>query len=483
MSKQSLKEITVSGVGWSAIDNISQYAVSFVVSIILARLLSPEDYGLIGIIAIFIAVCNALINGGFTDALIRKNDLTEDDYNTAYVVNLLVSLLLYFILFICAKPISVFFNRTELVPLVRVSTISMILGALAMVQQTRLTKRIDFKSQTKITLVASIISGGIGIAMAFMGCGVWSLVTQGLSRQFIVTLLLWFNNHWVPRLRFSYVSFKYLFGFGWKISVSHILNTVWEELNKAVIGKFYYPATLGQYTRATQFSSLFSSNLTNVIQRVSFPVLSDIQDDKLRMISAYKRILKTSMLAAAIGSFFLASISEPLLFCLIGPKWHDAAVYLPLICVSASLYPLHAINLNMLKIQGRSDLFLILEIIKKIVALVPLFVGAFIGVIPMLYVTIATSIIAYFLNSFYSGRLFGYSSWMQIKDIAPDFGVALLVALSVWFLRYLPISNWIILPIQLLVGLCVAVSLCHLFNLSEYKEIRTMLFSFVKVKS
>lgn len=475
MAEQSLKDKTVKGVGWSAVDNVAQYAVSFVVGIVLARLLSPDDYGLLGIIAIFTAICTTLINGGFTNALIRKKDVTDDDYNTAFIVNLGMSLLLYVIIFFCSPLIAKFFEREELTLLTRVTSVSIILGALAIVQQTRLTKRIDFKTQTKITLIASICSGIIGIVMALLGCGVWSLVAQQLSSNFLRTLLLWVYNKWVPYLKFSKTSFNSLFGFGWKLMVSGLLDTLWKELYQVVVGKFYSPATLGQYTRAKQFSQLFSTNLTVVIQRVTFPVLSNIQDDKARMISAYRRIIKTTMFITAICMFSLGAVSEPLLYCLIGPKWHEAATYLPLICIAGSLYPLHAINLNMLQVQGRSDLFLILEIIKKIIGLAPLFVGAFVGILPMLYTNLVTGIISYFLNSYWTGKYLGYSSWMQLKDVAPSYGVAIVIALSVYFFKYLPISNWIILPIQIAVGVAVFFAICRITKLEEYDETKQLL--------
>ena len=469
MPKESLKDKTVKGVGWSAIDNVVQTGVTFVVSIVLARLLTPDDYGLIGIIAIFTTVCTALINGGFTTALIRKKDATDDDYNTAFIVNLVVSLVLYAIIFLSSPLIAAFFGREELLALTRVSSLGIIIGALALVQQTRLTKRIDFKSQTKITLIASVSSGIVGIVLAVLGFGVWSLVAQQLMSHCLRTVLLWFVNKWIPSLRFSSKSFHELFGFGWKMMVSSVIDTVWKELYQVVVGKFYSPATLGQYTRSKQFSKLFSSNLTSVIQRVTYPVLSNIQDDKERMVAAYRKIIKTTMFVTAISMFFVGAISEPLLYCLIGPKWHDAATYLPLICISGSLYPLHAINLNMLQVQGRSDLFLGLEIVKKIIALAPLFIGAFIGIMPMLYTNVLTGIIAFFLNSHYSGKLLGYSSWMQIKDVAPSYGIAFLVSLSVFFLKYIPLSNWIILPIQIVVGSALFFFVCKLTKNKEFE--------------
>lgn len=481
MTEQSLKDKTVKGVAWSGIDNVVRMGVSFVVSIVLARLLSPDDYGLIGIIAIFTAVCTTIINGGFGTALIRKHNATEDDYNTSFIVNLVMSILLYAAIFLSAPVIADFFHRVELVGLTRVASLGMIIGALALVQQTRLTKRIDFKTQAKITLMASVASGVIGICMALFGFGVWALVTQQLSAQVFSTILLFFYNKWMPKLRFSIVCFHELFGFGWKMMVSGILDTVWKELYQLVVAKFYAPATLGQYTRSKHFSQLLSSNLTHVIQRVTYPVLSNIQDDKERLVSAYRRVIKITMFITAIGMFFLGAISEPLLYCLIGPKWHEAAIYLPLICISGSTYPLHAINLNMLQVQGRSDLFLGLEIIKKTIAIGPLCVGAFVGIMPMLYTNIVITIITFFLNSHYSGKFIGYSSWMQIKDISTSYGMAIIIALSVYFLKYLPVSYWVVLPLQLVVGTIVFFALCQMNRMEEYDEIMNM-FKFYRTR-
>lgn len=471
---ESLKKKTVKGVSWSAIDNVTQYGVQFVVSIILARLLTPDDYGLLGLITIFTAVCNTVINGGFTTALIRKKNATDDDYCTVFIANICMSILLYLIIFFCAPLIAAFFKREELVALTRVASLSMIIGGLAIVQRVRLTKRIDFKTQAKITFLNSTCSGVIGIGMALTGFGVWALVAQGLSSRIIRTVLFWIHNKWIPRLRFSKKSFHELFGFGWKMMVSSLLDTVWKELYQVVVGKFYSPGTLGQYTRAKGFSKMFSSNITAVIQRVTYPVLSSIQDEKSRMIGAYRRIIKTTMFVTATGMFFLGAVSGPLIYCLIGPKWHEASTYLPLICISGSLYPLHAINLNMLQVQGRSDLFLGLEIVKKIVSLLPLSIGAFVGIMPMLYTNLLTGVISYFLNSYFTGKHLGYSSWMQIKDVAPSFGIAILTALSVYFLKYLPLSNWIILPLQMIVGAIAFYYLCKFSGIREYKELEEM---------
>ncbi len=475
MSQESLKKTTIKGVGWSAIDNVSQHVVTFVVGIVLARLLSPDDYGLLGIIAIFTAVCNTLINAGFTNALIRKKDATDNDYSTVFIVNLGLSILLYVVIYICSPLIANFFNRGELINLTRVASLGMVIGALSIVQHTRLTKRIDFKSQTKISLFSSVASGVIGIVMAATGFGVWALVAQQLFNQTVRTILFWVVNKWIPQMSFSMNSFRELFGFGWKMMVSSLLDTIWKELNQVVVGKFYSPATLGQYTRSASFSTLLSDNLTKVVQRVTYPVLSNIQDDKARMVGAYRKMIKMTMFVTAISSFFLGAIAGPLLYCLIGAKWNEAASYLPLICICGSTYPLHAMNLNMLKVQGRSDLFLGLEVIKKIIALGPLFIGAFVGIMPMLYANIITCIISYFLNSSYSGNFLGYSSWMQIKDVFPSYFIAIIISVPVFFFKYLPFNNWIILILQIVIGAILFIVIGERSKIEEYKEMKSLL--------
>ena len=480
MAEQGLKEKTVKGVGWSAADNVISYAVSFVVSIVLARLLSPDDYGLIGLIGIFTAISATITTAGFGNALIRKKSPSEEDYNTVFIFNLVMSIVLYIVLFLCAPAISRFFGREELIALTRVSSLSIIIGALALTQRVQLTKRIDFKTQMKITLMASISSGIIGIIMAALGFGVWALVGQHLSSSLIGMIGLWVFNKWIPKLSFSQKSFKELFGYSWKILLSSLLDTTWKELYQVVVGKFYSPATLGQYTRAKGFAQLFSRNLTEVVQRVTFPVLSEIQDDKDRMIAAYRRMIKVTMFVTAICMFAVGAVAEPLIYCLIGAKWHEAATYLPFICVSMSLYPLHAINLNMLQVQGRSDIFLILEIVKKIIGIAPLAVCIFFGIRWMLIVNIFTGIICFFLNSYYTGKSLGYTSWMQLKDIAPSYGIALLMAISVYFMKYLPLSNFVIFPIQIIIGVGVVWALCQKTQLNEFAEVKSIAISYLK---
>lgn len=474
MSETSLKNKTVSGVGWSAADALLGQGVTFIVGLVLARLLSPEEYGLIGIVTIFTTILLGFVDCGFGNALVRKQDVTDQDYNTMFHINMVMSLVMYGLLYAGAPLIARFFERPQLVQLMRVTGLLLIIQALSIVQSTILTKKIDFKTKTIAAFVAAALSGVVGIGMAFMGYGVWSLVGQQLSRSTIYTISLWVLNRWWPKMKFSVESLRYMWGFGWKIMLSGFLERLWNQFYQVVVGKYYNPATLGQYTRSKEYASIFSSNLTSVVQRVTFPVLSEVQSNHVRMVFAYRRVIKTTMFVTAIIMISLGAIAEPLIYCLIGPQWHIASTFLPLICISMSLYPLHAINLNMLQVQGRSDIFLSLEIIKKVIAIGPICLGIFVDIYWMLVGTIVTGVISFFLNSYYTGKKLGYTSWMQLKDIAPSYGIATLIALSVYFFKFLPISNWIILPVQIVVGLTVFFVVCEKTKMEEYLEVKNI---------
>ena len=471
MPQQSLKDKTIKGTMWSAADAFLGQGVTFLVGIVLARLLSPDEYGLIGICLIFNDVLCGIVDSGFSNALIRKKDCTYEDYNTMFLTNLGFSIVLYGLLFVCSPLVAHFFGREELTSLVRATGLLLFFNALSITQVTILTKRIDFKTKTKASLISAILSGIVGIAMAYIGLGVWALVGQMLSKQLLYTLCLWLLNKWWPTLKFSASSFRYMWGFGWKLLVSGLLNNIWSQLYQVVVGKFYSPATLGQYTRGREYASIFSSNLTSIIQRVSYPVLSEIQDDKQRMVEGYRRVIKMTMFITAICMISLGAVAEPLIYCLIGPQWHEAATYLPLICISMSLYPLHSINLNMLQVLGRSDIFLYLEIIKKVIGIVPIMIGIFVDIYWMLTASILIGFVSLYLNSWYTGKALGYTFWKQLRDIAPSFGIAFSIALSVYFLKFLLLSYWIILPLQIAVGLLVFFLLCKITKIKEYKEV------------
>lgn len=483
MAEQSLRNKTVAGVSWSAADAFLGHGVTFLVGLVLARILSPSEYGLIGIVSIFVVVLSGIVDCGFSNALIRKKDTTNDDYNTMFVTNMVMSILLYIILFFLAPEIALFFDRTELVALVRAMGLILIVQALSITQVTILSKNIDFKTKTKASFIAAVVSGVVGVVMAFLGAGVWALVGQQLSNKTVYTICLWILNHWLPSIKFDKESFFYMWGFGWKLMLSGIINNIWNQLYRVVVGKFYNPATLGQYSRAGEYASLFSSNFTAIVQRVSYPALSQVQDDTIRMVAAYRKIIKTTMFVTCVCMLSIAAVSEPLIYCLIGPQWHIAATFLPLICLSQSLYPLHAVNLNMLQVQGRSDIFLILEIVKKIFGIGPLLVGIFVDIYWMVVASLLFGVLCFFLNSYYTGKQLKYSSWMQIKDVAPSYGIGLLIAVSVFFFKYLPISYFIILPIQIVVGVGVFFFVCEKTQLDEYREVKSIAVQYLsKIK-
>ena len=473
-----LKQKTVKGVSWSIVDNISNQGITFLVGLVLARLLTPDEYGLIGIISIFIMVFNSIVDSGFSNALIRKNNISDTDYNTVFVVNMVISVILFAVLFFLSPTIATFFERPQLESLTQVMGFIVIINAFAIIQRTILIKNIDFKTQTIISFVSSVLSGIIGIGLAFCGYGVWSLVWQQISRQLLNTILLWVLAKWYPKFKFSMASFRELFGFGWKLLVSGLIDTIWKEIYQVVIGKCYTPATLGHYTRAQQFSSICSSNMVQVVQRVSYPVLSSIQDDRERLKSGYRRIIKVTMLLSFVLMLGLAAVSESLIIVLVGEQWLIAAKFLPVICFQMMLYPLHALNLNMLQVAGRSDLFLKLEIIKKIVAVIPLLMGIFIDIYWMLWGSVGTGFFAYYLNSYYSGKFVGYSTKSQIVDILPSFCVAMVVALIVYVVSFLNLSHFIILPLQLILGAVLVVLICELTKKEEYIELKTIICSY-----
>jgi len=477
---ESLKKRTLNGVSWSFVDNLAGSGISFLVGLVLARLLSPSEFGIIGMITIFIALSNSIVDSGFSSALVRKLDAEKKDYDTVFIFNLIVSIFLYVLLFLSAPAISRFYKEPQLISVTRAVGLVLICNAFGIIQRTMLIKAVDFKTQANISIIASLGSGIIGIGMAIYGFGVWSLVAQQVSRQFLNSLFLWVFNSWRPSFQFSKQSFKELFGFGSKLLVSGLIDTTYKNIYYLIIGKFYTPAQLGQYTRAEQFNSVFSSNLTSVVQRVSYPVLSSIQNEDERLLAAYRKVIKSTMLVTFACMLGMAAVAKPMIVILIGEKWLPAATYLQIMCFAGMLYPLHAINLNILQVKGRSDLFLKLEIIKKAIAVFPILFGIFLGIEYLLLAQVITSFIAFFLNSRYAEPLINYPTLQQIKDIFPTFTISLITATVMWGFSFLPWPNGWILSLQISVGLCVAFLLYEKSNLSEYHEIKEIALSVIK---
>lgn len=475
MENQSLKKQAIHGVGWSALENLSKYGISFFISIVLARLLTPNEYGLLGILSIFITLFNAIVDSGFTNALIRKKNVTDIDYSTVFYINLLLSIFMAIALFLCAKPIAVFFKREELFALTRVMSSVVVINAFSIVQKARLIKTLSFKLQTKVTVFSTIISGLIGIYCAYNGWGVWALVAQQITMQLFATILLWIYNKWIPLFAFSIKSFSEMWSFGWKLLVSKIIDSLWQEVYQVVIAKCYTSNTLGLFTRAKQFSDLCSSNLTVVIQRVSYPVLSKIQNEPIRLKIAYQHIIRLTMLITFTLMIGLAACSNCMIPFLIGNQWGECIPMLQIMCIYGMFYPLHAINLNMLQVQGRSDLFLKLEVAKKIVFVFPLLLGIFIGLYWMLISTIIANIISYYLNAYYSGSFLDYSIKEQVKDILPSFLIAITMGGIVYLTGLIQVNIYILFPMQVSIGILSTCLLCECCKLPEYLEIKHLI--------
>jgi polysaccharide biosynthesis protein len=414
---ESLKQATTKGLFWSSVERFSNQGVQFVFSIILARLLSPSDYGIIAMVTIFFAVAQSFVDSGFSNALVRKTDRVEEDLSTCFYFNIGVGIIAYIVLFLIAPLVANFYNQPILSPIIRITGLEVMLNSLCVVQQALFTIKIDFKSQAKITLSATVISGIVGILLAYQGYGIWALVWQGVASSIVRMGLLWLMSKWRPRTGFSKSSFNYLFGYGSKLLASGLLDTIYNNIYPIVIGKFYNPAQLGNYSRALGWAQLPSANITSILQRVTFPVLSAIQDDTLRLQNSYRRLLKLSAFIVFPLMMGLAAIASPLIRVILTAKWDGCVLYLQILCFALMLYPIHAINLNLLQVKGRSDIFLRLEIIKKIIGVIILIITIPLGITAMCLGMVFSSIICLIVNTYYTSRFIDVGLLTQLKDL------------------------------------------------------------------
>lgn len=451
-------------------ERFSVQGIQFLVMIIMARLLTPKDYGLVGMVAIFIAVSQSLVDSGFSQALIRKQNRTETDNSTVFYFNIVVGALLYFILFAIAPWVADFYDSPELTALMRVVCLSVVFNSFVVVQRALLTVNIDFKTQAKASLTAAIVSGIVGISMAYSGFSYWSIVAQQLVNLGLNTLLLWIFARWRPRLIYSWNSFRELFTFGSKLMASGLLDVIYRNMYLLVIGKVFTASSLGYYTRAHQFAEFPSSNLTGIIQRVTYPVLCQIQNDDERLALIYRRFLRVSAFLIFPLLVGLSAVAEPFILLLLKEQWLFASTLLQIICFGMMWYPIHAINLNLLQVKGRSDLFLRLEIIKKILAVIILCITVPMGLIAMCVGQIFSSIICLIINTHYTGKLIHVGFLQQVQDLLPT----LLLSLTMWGVVYFTISFLTGTSLQLITGMCVGVIyyivFAFLFRFPELKE-------------
>ena len=479
MAEENLRNKTLKGVGWTATQSVVSHGVGFVIGIILARLLSPEAYGMVGMVMVVQAILGIFVDGNFGASLIRKPTVTEEDYNTMFWMTVGMSIVAYAVLFATAPFLSRFFNA-ELTSLARVLGLTMVIGSLSATQGAKMTKEINFKPFTYSQVISSILGGIAGVVCAFCGLGVWALVVQNMLASILSVSYLFIVSPWKPSFSFSAESAKYMWGFGWRLTLTNLIGAIWNRIYVLVVGKFYALEALGQYSRARSYAELLSVNLTNVVERVSYPALSNIQEDSKHMISVYRRMIKVTMFVTTVSLFFLAAIAKPFIVCLIGEKWLDAAQYLPYICIAVSLYPLWAVNKSMLKIVGRPDLYMRVFILSKLLDVGPILIGIFYGIMPMLIAVIFARIGAFFIYTYYVGREVEYSTKMQMADVIPSYIVAMCVAVSVYFLKFLPLSPFIILPIQLTLGVTTFFIICEIFKPYEYIELKNILLEVSK---
>jgi O-antigen/teichoic acid export membrane protein len=468
----SLKSKTLHALFWSFFESAGVQAVRFVIGIILARLLFPEQFGLIGMLMIFMAVAQTFLDSGFGAALIQKKDATQIDICSIFYFNILVGILIAGILSLVAPWIASFYNQPILTNLTRAMSLVIVINSFGLIQTVILSKQIDFKTQTKVSLVSGVSSGAIGIALAATGFGVWSLVAQQISGAFFRTFFLWFLNPWRPVLIFSFKSLKEMFGFGSKLLASGLLNQVFENIYFPVIGKLFSATDLGFFTRAKTFGELPSHTLSGMVGRVTFPVFSSIQDDPVRLKRGLKKALTTLVLINFPMMIGLAVIARPMIIVLLTEKWAESIVYLQLISILGLLYPLHLINLNVLQALGRSDLFLRLEILKKILIVLNIAITWRWGISAMICGMIGTSIISYYMNSYYNGALIGYTIKEQLQDLSSYLFVSVLMGTAVYAIGLLPFSsNWSILLVQIPSGIFIYIGLCRLLRLAAFMEI------------
>lgn len=477
-----LKGKTRRGTLWSFIERFSVQGVTFLVLLVMARLLTPDDYGVVGMIAIFIEIGQSLVDSGFSQALIRKRDRSSIDNSTVFYFNIVVGIILYGVLFVCAPLIADFYNKPNvtpvLIPLIRLLGLSLVINSFVVVQRALFTIRLDFKSQAKASLAGAVVSGVIGISMAYTGFGVWAIAGQQLSNLLINVGLLWLLSGWRPKWEYAWSSFRELFGFGSKLAAAGLLETIYKNIYNIAIGKFYKTDQLGFYTRAQQFGNFLSLNVTGIIQRVSFPVLCTIQDDDARLSVLYRRFLRLSAFIIFPLMIGLAALADPLVILLLKPKWAFAATLLQILCFSMMWYPIHAINLILLEVKGRTDLFLYLEIAKKVIGVAIMLITIPFGLIAICIGQVINSLIALVINTHYTGKLIGIGLLRQLRDLFPTLLYSASMGAVVYTVTLLFTSYWLQLAVGLPLGVIWYIGIAYLTRSADLRD----LISFVKPK-
>ncbi len=479
MTEQNLKQKTKQGLIWTFLEMFANYGLQFVVGIIMARLLSPSDYGITALPAVFLSVASVFVDSGFGSAMIRKPELTESDLSTTFYYSFCVGVLCYIFLYVGAPYIAEFYDTPVLVSLVRITALTFLWNPLTTPQNVILSRNLDFKTKSRISVTTHIIGSIIGIVFAYMGYGLWSLVIMNIVSSLLNLLQLWLKVKWIPRQGWSKESFRYLWGYGNKMLGSALLDKIYTNIVPVFVGRYYSPADLGIYNRAQGYAQLPSQNITGVIQNVSFPVLSKMQDDVDALARNYRRMINTTAFIVFPIMMMLSALARPLIIVMVTDKWEGAIILLQLMCFSMMWYPIHAMNLNLLQVSGRSDLFFRLEIIKKSYGLIALIITLPIGLVAVVLSQWVTNILSLIVNTYYTGKIIGVTFIKQMRDLLPilalSFAMWCVIHLSIYY-----ISDYLI---QIFVGGVVgAVFYLGISYLLKWHEIEDVIFMLKRKK-
>lgn len=467
MEQDNLKQKVSKGLLWNTIHNLSMKGIQFLLMLFMARLLSPDDYGTVGLLAIFIQLSNTFAESGFSLALVRKQDRTQVDLSTAFYFNIVVGIICYFIVFCIAPWVADFYNKPILTSLLRVLALTIPISSLSTVLVAMMNYNMQFKKQAMISITHTLVSGVLGLAMAFMGYGVWALVGQSLIATCLGTVLCWLLNRWHPSWIYSWKSFREMFGFSSKLLLTRIIDTIYGNVYSIVIGKVFSPATLGHYSRAQNWATMPSTNVVSIFNNVSFASLSKIQDDIEQLSRVYRKMVKTSAFIIFPLMLGLSVVSRPLIYFTIGEKWQLCAQILQIICFMFVFTPIQCLSINLIQAKGRSDLSLKISVIGKVLSVIVLVGSLPLGIIPMCWFSVLSSIIILSIDFFYVGKLLHISVFEQLKDLFPSACLSAIMYIAVFFTISLFTTDWTQLLAGIFVGMALYTGLAYVFKMKS----------------
>ena len=484
MEKISNKSV-ISNFFWRFAERCGAQIIQFIVSIVLARILAPEAYGTIALVLVFSQILQVFVDSGLGNALIQKKDADDLDFSSVFWFNVVWCLVLYAAMFFCAPLISRFYHDESLTAIVRVLCLMVVVSGLKNVQQAYVSRTMQFKRFFWATLGGTVASAFAGISLALLGGGVWALVAQKLVNLLIDTTVLWFTVRWRPKFIFSFRRLKGLFSYGWKLLVSALIDTVYNNLRQLIIGKFYTRQDLAFYNQGEQFPKIIVTNINASIDSVLLPAMSKVQDDPVRVKQMTRRAIKTSTYIMAPLMMGLAFCANTVVSLILTDKWLPCVPFLQIFCVTYMFYPIHTANLNAIKAMGRSDLFLILEIIKKIVGFSVIFATIWFGVLVMAYGMIVVSVVSQIINSWPNKKLMNYSYFEQLKDILPGILLAVFTGVCVKLIEFIPAAmpSVITLILQIILGTAVYILLSKLFKLESFGYLLNIVRGFKNKKT